>query len=577
MVLAMAILVLILILGFFSSVEAATYYIDFAAGTDTNNGTTSSTPWKTFPGVMSNCNTSTPTWQQTSWGGGTFSSTNKVPAGTTFKLKPGTTYNSTVGQCIWLNPVYYNEGSLASPIRFELDTAQGAGVVTFDGSGIAVTIALILSQIDGIQFDGKIAQGITVSNSTMMGFHVKEKAGAGAAVLDCSFRYMKFFNNGTSFLTDFAGSGAGQLSVRKAIGCTIDNIELDGDNNFINGVLLGDGHMTVTNTTVSNSVAYNHQGDIVDNDAGIGFKALNGQVTFTDDISYSNLKGFDLGAVQPDGADLTYTVINALAYANYWGMNFNNGDNSSANVNFYVINSIIRDNTLMGMLVYAGPYNLYVVHNVVSNNGSASTFNDVNIAIGPGECNDQTLIQAYLYNNVFWKPNSTWRNLMIEYVGDATTGHDTNLNMYGDYNAWVQKASESFADLAAYSCTGRATGITYTYTYGGNGPGHLSGLWYTTEDDPGNGIGHLNNDGHSKGTGATDTTLPPFTNAAGNDFTLTATYPGTTLTSQPWYIAAMGVDRAGHTRTSWDIGAYEFVATGPVPTVLRLGRTPSVP
>ena len=47
-------------LGFFlcaGSASATTYYVDYASGADTNNGTAKSTPWKRAPGMVGCANT----------------------------------------------------------------------------------------------------------------------------------------------------------------------------------------------------------------------------------------------------------------------------------------------------------------------------------------------------------------------------------------------------------------------------------------------------------------------------------------------------------------------------------------
>ena len=290
-----------------STAFAATYYIDFDNGNDTNSGLTRTSALKTIPGTVtsSTIDTSTITYLNSSWG--PFSTASKVPPGTVFKLKRGTAYSIQDGGYIWIRSDHYQPATASNPIKFEADLEWGTGPVTFDGQGMSIPIALFIIQNDGINFDGKSPGGIDIRNSTNEGVQVKEYP-SGLAVQDCAFKNMKFFNNGTSFRSDSAGSGAGQLNLRKVTGCLVDLVEFDGNKSatplhYINGLLAGDNYKTVQNLVVSNSSAHDHLGDPEDNDSGIGFKVLNGQATFKNITSYNNLKGFDLGEQGSNGFD----------------------------------------------------------------------------------------------------------------------------------------------------------------------------------------------------------------------------------------------------------------------------------
>lgn len=74
-------------------------FLDFQNGNDRNAGTSQSAPWKHIPGTRTANDTAD---VSTCWGSGcpgtpTFSRTNRVPAGTVFKLKSGTIHNSSNG------------------------------------------------------------------------------------------------------------------------------------------------------------------------------------------------------------------------------------------------------------------------------------------------------------------------------------------------------------------------------------------------------------------------------------------------------------------------------------------------
>src|SRR6185369_15577777 len=140
-----------------------------------------------------------------------------------------------------------------------------------------------------------------------------------------------------------------------------------------NGIIFGDAHISCGNARVLDSEIKNHRGDKVNNDSGIGVKALNSTVTISNVVAHDNLKGFDLGENRGDSISMTYKVVNCNVYSNQWGCNFNCSADASyaGTVKFYLINNILRDNRLSGCAAYAGPFNLYVVHNVFDNNGES--------------------------------------------------------------------------------------------------------------------------------------------------------------------------------------------------------------
>jgi hypothetical protein len=130
-----------------------------------------------------------------------------------------------------------------------------------------------------------------------------------------------------------------------------------------------------------------------------------------------------------------------------------------------------------------------------------------------------------------------------------------------DNNAWTMFGSVKFAAWAGSDAAPDNT----SYLYGANGPGQQSGNWYNwysgSTTPPSSGAnGHFHCDGFST------TNAPPFSDPHAKDFTLTEAFPGTNISSRAWFTDLMWVDRAGRTRTSWDIGAYEFDTGGPNPS-----------
>lgn len=106
-------------LGLVGSLHAATYYVDFAAGSDTNNGTSTATPWKHCPG---DANAAT--------GAGKPGSTN-LAAGDRVNFKGGVVYRGKI-LLTWSGSSGANQD-----IKFEGDAAVhswGTGKATIDGT-----------------------------------------------------------------------------------------------------------------------------------------------------------------------------------------------------------------------------------------------------------------------------------------------------------------------------------------------------------------------------------------------------------------------------------------------------------
>ena len=550
---------------------APVYYIDFQDGNDQNNGLTQSTAWKTIPGTYK---TDGSAYLRTCWGPTAKctvdSGNHKLPLGTIFKMKPGTTHNSQNGGWIFINGDFYKPGgSKDDPYLFEPDLTWAKGSVVFDGTGMILPQALILiRQIDGVRFDGLSDRGITIMNSPLTGIQYKSVSYTTPDI-DPVVNHVYFYNNGTSDATDTAGASEGGLHLENTTGGSVAYCEFNGNQQYINGLIAGEYYESASNLTVSNSISYNHKGDLVGNDSGIGFKALNGSITFMNDSSFNNLKGFDLGGHKSLSPTSTFKVIDSLIYNNIWGINFSRDPTSFAND--YLINNIIRNNDIGSNIYFAGASNVYIVHNVYANNGDPTLKDQGNLMITPDTAISwEAVINAYLYNNIFYKPQAlkyAW-NFRNGAIGDGTAGFLTHLSIDSDYNSWV--ALQDGQVFSYLDFQGGVHGALYlppsqftsVYNYGPNGPGHLTGLWYSTADMPGGAAsGHLHCDAHSKGTLADDPALPPFTNLSSNDFSLTAHYAGTDLTQKPWYIPEMGLDRNGNNRTSWDIGSYEFIPT----------------
>ena len=437
-----------------------------STGSDANVGTQAS-PFKTFPGTEKVDGSG---YLRNNGMGQLYHIVSaKVPDNTAFIMKSGTTMNSNICGLVFLganSSDFYING--CTNLYFGTTNNWGSGPATLDASNVVVGIAEFLIDVDGVTVNG-----LTIQNSSNEGLQVKEKQGSGSPETTTTLiRMTSFFNNGTSGVDDSSGSGLNQVNIRNATGLLISNCIANGNHNWSEGILLGDAHKHVTGALVENCVVSNLQGDIPNNDSGIGFKALNSVATWTNDISVGNLKGWDLGEENGDGGVITYKVISCTASNNYWGMNFNSvGDipYSGLPVNFYAVNNLVISNALVGMHIYAGPYSMFAVNNVLDNNGggAADSFNSVNMIVTPDTAHDTNLITAYIYNNIFQRPFA----YQFQTEFDSQTNNDS---WDCDYNSYKQNGSEHFALWSLSYGPSQAT-----FDYGANGPGHASGNWWT--------------------------------------------------------------------------------------------------
>ena len=522
----------------------ATYYVDFDSGSDANDGTSRSTPFKTLPGTR---NAADNDYLNAAWG--SFTTSAKVPNGTIFKLKSGQ-------RCTAISRItreYYTEAAATNgAYQFVRDTTWGTGPVVFDWTGTSCGIAGILVQVHGVTWDGITTNGIVVSSNVLSGMQFKEIQGSGDQVQNVIVRNLKFLANGTSLANDTAGAGIGQLSLRHVTNALVENVSFDGGSNYISGIICGNGHMRVVGGLIRNCSASNHRGS---NDNGIGFLALNSDLIISNVVAFNNYKGADLGEDHGDNVNISYTVINSSFYSNKNGINANGPGSTSysGTSKFNFINLLVHDNPECGSQIYSGPFEANVVHCVYDRNGTESPGYYSHIASWMERFGDTNHTVLRVYNCIFTNGGT--------YVFNADTAPATGADLTWDmdYNWYGTTVRNAFVNW----------GWQKTYSFGRDGPGHASGQYYTeyrtSATPPQSGTGHYHCDAHSKGARADDATVPPLTSG----YMLTAHYPGADLSTYPWYIPEIGRDRTGAMRSSWDIGAYEAGVRPSPPQDLR--------
>ena len=185
----------LLVVGSATAAYSATYYVDFAAGNDDSAGTSPTTAWKTIPGTKTSDLSG---WRTLNYANGTVvAGTVKVPAGTTFKLKSGTTHDRSNGGLIFIDSTFYQQGTSNSPIVFQRDLTWGNGQIIIDGSGMTFSAWTGLFEIHSLHYvhlDGAIANGIKVQNSGYYGVFYYDKGDSGADLRNLEI-YNSLHNN----------------------------------------------------------------------------------------------------------------------------------------------------------------------------------------------------------------------------------------------------------------------------------------------------------------------------------------------------------------------------------------------
>jgi hypothetical protein len=145
-------LVLLLMLCYSVTAFSATYYVDYASGSDSNNGTSTATPWKYAPGMS----------------GWTGSAT--LSNGDTVILKGGVTWTfASTTKTLWVLPV----AGLTIQGGQRLGTPWGTGYPILDGTGSTV-------ERSGIYMSGKT--NITIDGIQIYNTYYATLAGAGTGI-----------------------------------------------------------------------------------------------------------------------------------------------------------------------------------------------------------------------------------------------------------------------------------------------------------------------------------------------------------------------------------------------------------
>ena len=101
---------IIIVFGLASLGWATTYYVDFENGNDANDGLSAQSAWRHIPGTRLD-STYQSGYVTSNYGNGTIvSGLKRVPAGTIFKLKSGSTQSWSIGGSIYISSDFYENG-----------------------------------------------------------------------------------------------------------------------------------------------------------------------------------------------------------------------------------------------------------------------------------------------------------------------------------------------------------------------------------------------------------------------------------------------------------------------------------
>jgi hypothetical protein len=501
-------------LAFTSTASATTYYIA-ANGSDSNNGTSKSTPWAHVPGMQTctnNCAGHTPS------------------AGDSFIFKGGDTWGATNWQMYIskagtsTSPIYYgvdqtwySGSSWTRPIFDGGNTGNYPGGSAPWGGNLVMVGYTSYITIDNIEFKG------FMSYTTFGRGEIEEYMSNHVLIENCWFHDWGLSNQSSFHVDDAHG------------GVIADNTGVNADGDLISHCVFSNSEYTGTGNqngvaVRAYDVAYSVFHDVV---TGVLGGTVHDSLFYN--ISY------------PSGnEDFTYTTSGDTPYhQNVIYLTQDDGSTRTDN-RFFAYNNVIHDINVGSGGIFA-PYcsTFYIFNNVIWNNWGAGT-GDLNLDPynGSNGCGSY-----YTWNNTLEVPSSSSavpirivnRSITIgTVVADDThfVTDGTNITGSGYVTTFTQDGNVSMTNSTA-STDGYTSGETYAFS-------PTSGNSATV----------------GKGTNLTSSWW--FTGSTTNDTTYACTY-NTTLAN----VSCPGrTSNVRPTTGAWDVGAYQFssnTASAPQP------------
>jgi hypothetical protein len=542
---------------FSQSVFAATHYIDFSAGSDTNNGTAEATPWKHSPG-MPGCASSCAAYSPS--------------GGDRIIFKGGVTWTSAS-----LPLSAATSGSNGNNIYYGVDptwyTSTNSGTVNTSGTTVLWASGNAF-QVNGSWAGGSIAingSSYTIASvQSPYALTLTASAGSQAAAPYSNSLFVRPIWNGGNTLSGIFSTNSGVSYI------TVDSIEMTGmhikvddaeGNIYIGGATNGNivlNNLDVHNWTTSASTNSGSGGGI--------YAAMFGGLSPTNMIlENSNVgnpeHGGNIGACSRGFQQIVNNYLHDCSQACLHGCslvhdnrvnNVGNTFDSSEHTNgFY---SDCFDQQCAGALTSA---TAYIYNNYITNMGSNA--NATAIYPNPGTSGVKSTVTYYVFNNIVGGGGSDIADEIDPYNGSGLT-----MNIYDWNNTYhvqtggtcVNVVSRSglslnIADVRNLHCISDSGGTSFNSS-GASHPASSNLLLQS--------VSTANGQGYTAAGGWAPTSSSGSTVGQGTNLTTNCSGSLATLCSD----STAGDSRTPKTRppsgSAWDIGAYQFVGgTGPSP------------
>jgi regulation of enolase protein 1 (concanavalin A-like superfamily) len=405
----------------------STYYVS-TSGSDSNNGTSTSSPWKSIAKV---------------------SSTHLNP-GDSVLFQGGKTFSGSLS--------LYNDGGSSTDrvtissygsgdATISSGTANGAWSlnstgITFDNLIFVGTLGNTFSQ-DGIRIENysanTVRSGFTVENCTISGYaHGGVDFGSDASsegLNDLTINNNNIYNN------EEVGIESWSITTQSNTNITISNNLVH--NNY------GDGHSTVTGSGImlqglnGAMVEYNSAYDngLKGGNGGVGIWCYSSNdVTFQYNTSVGNFGS----SIDGDGFDFDADTSNSVMQYNYAADNTGGG---------FMLSQWMNDSDFTNDIIR---------YNISQNNGRAHNYSGINIW--------GKVLNAQIYNNTVYDSPASNGGSSAFVISNTTISGMYASNIHVANNIFVTTGGVPFVDFYAAAMTG-ASNIKFTgnvyYSYGG--------------------------------------------------------------------------------------------------------------
>ena len=384
-----------------NTAAATVYYVDGAAGNDSNDGLTLATAWKTIQ-----------------------KSFNTAVAGSTVMIKGGTYYEQLTVKV---------SGTAGKPITF---TNYNGEQVIIDGSKNSGTTIVTITDKKFLIFSNLTVQHITKNNA--VGVLVSASKSGGAS--DLTFRNMAFKTinwtasasttpNSNQNAQPFIAYGYGAAQANAITNLVVDSCEFSNNITGFSESLSLDGNIdgfTITNNKVhdNSNIGIAAIGNYGTSSTAAVDQSRNGLIR--GNTCYNNKASYATsGGIYVDGGR-DIKIERNITYGNGYGIEIGNEENGTAS-NITVINNLIYLNEVTGIAIggYDNSTTGQVTNSVIRNNSffRNNTNND-----GSGEIYMTKASNCIIGNNVFYT-NSQNTLFSLENISPQTG------NTF-DYNTW---------------------------------------------------------------------------------------------------------------------------------------------